>query len=63
MDWFWLLVPVVIFGLLWFIMHLSKSTPTLDDSMAVPRHVPTYKGIADDMRRQVNVRNKDGRVP
>ena len=63
MDWLWLLVPVVIFGLLWFIFHLSNSTPTLEDSMAVPRDVPVHKGIAETLRKEAHVRNKDGRVP
>jgi len=52
MDWLWLLVPVVIFGLLWFIMHQSTSGVAHDDSR-----------IAQDMRRQANVRNDEGFTP
>lgn len=45
------LITGIVLGVIFvasFITWIATSTPTLEDSMAVPRDVPVHKGIAHE---------------
>lgn len=57
MSAFWFIIAgaLILTVVVTFVVWASKSTPTLEDSMAVPREEPVYKGIAEDLRKQAAI--------